>query len=389
MAGLLSMKEALELAVLRDVMEKRLTLEEACERLKIERTTLWRRRKRFAESGAKGLAHRLRGRVGNRKADAKVREAVCKLYSNEYQAHGFNVTHFYEQAHKDFPKSVSYSAVWRWLRAENLVTPRRRGRRHHSRRPRKEAFGEMLQMDTSIHDWFRTGEKQCLIAVMDDATNHICGALLTTGDTTLANMAVLKGAFERYGLPMSLYTDRSPVFKFTRTGIGRVRRPGYAYPFVTRVEQALDKLGVEHIHAYTPQAKGRIERSFGVWQDRLVAELSKAGIKTLEAANTYIRKTFVPHFNKQFAAPIAKFPSSFVQLEDNVSKLNFILAEHYPLTVSNDHVVSSKSASFKVKIVPSGGRVSYAKAKVDLYKHTDGNFSLLYKNERLKFKEVA
>ena len=128
MAGLLSMKEALELAVLRDVMEKRLTLEEACERLKIERTTLWRRRKRFSESGAKGLAHKLRGRAGNRRADKKVWDAVCKLYSNEYQAHGFNVTHFYEQAHKNFPKPVSYSAVWRWLRAENLVAPRRRGR---------------------------------------------------------------------------------------------------------------------------------------------------------------------------------------------------------------------------------------------------------------------
>ena len=285
MSGLLSMKEALMLAVLRDFSEKRLTVEEACERLKIERTTLWRKRKRFEEGGAKAIAHGLRGRVGNRKADTKVRAAVCKMYSEEYGPHGFNVTHFYEQARKDFPKPVSYSAVWRWLRSENLVQPRRRGRRHHARRPRKEAFGEMLQMDTSIHDWFGTGEKLCLIAVMDDATNHVCGALLTRGDTTLANMAVLKAVFERYGLPMSLYTDRSPVFKFTRTGIGRIRRPGYAYPFVTRVEQALDKLGVEHIHAYTPQAKGRIERSFGVWQDRLVAELSKAKIRSIDAAN--------------------------------------------------------------------------------------------------------
>lgn len=210
MDGFLSVNEAKTAAVVSNVLEGKMELEEACERLGIHRSTLWRRAKRYEAEGLVGMAHRLRGREGNRSANEFVREAVLTLFRDEYGPHGYRVKHFFEDAREagEFPVKVSYPSVVRWLREEGLVQKAHKGRKHRSRRPRKPAFGEMLQMDTSIHDWMGTGQKFALISTMDDATSRLCGATMTTGDTTLGNLAVMKRAFTDYGLPLSIYVDR-------------------------------------------------------------------------------------------------------------------------------------------------------------------------------------
>lgn len=192
MATVLSVKEAKQISVVERYVRDELSLVDACERLGLHRSTFLRKVARFEVEGPAGLAHRLRGREGNRRADEPLKQAVCELFRSEYQQYGYRVAHFYEEAYGRFPKPVSYPTVVRWFRAAGLVQKAHKGRRHHTRRPRKEAFGEMLQMDTSIHDWLGWGRNLALISTMDDATNVLCGAHLQLTDTTLGNMRVVR-----------------------------------------------------------------------------------------------------------------------------------------------------------------------------------------------------
>lgn len=222
MSRLLRVEEAVQAAVVSEYLKGRLSVAEACERLGLHRSTFFRKVERFKAGGVEAFAHGLRGRRGNRRHEDSVKDAVLSLYESEYRQYGFNTAHFYEEAHQRFPVKVSYASVWRWLREATLVSQRHKPAKHRTRRPRKEAFGQMLQMDTSIHDWFCVGTKFALVSAMDDATSRLCGVYMAERDTTLANMATLQQAFSRYGLPGSIYVDRSPVFKVSRTGYGKV-----------------------------------------------------------------------------------------------------------------------------------------------------------------------
>jgi hypothetical protein len=305
----------------------------------------------------------------NNRREQSIRNAVVGLYREEYGPHGFGTAHFFELAQQQFPEPVSYKTVWRWLRESGATQATRKGVHHRSRRPRKEAFGEMLQMDTSIHDWFGAG-KWALVAAIDDATNHICGACLRPTDTTLANFDVLMQVMSNFGIPQSIYVDRSPIFRVTRTGYGRVLKHVMDGPYVTQVQRALDELGVELIFALTPQAKGRVERGFRTWQTRLIPELKKEGICEPTRANAYIQEVYLPRTNARFAANPAQFPSAFVKAA--LPQLDFILAEKHTMRVSNDHIISNKFAKVHLRVLPSKHRQSYARALVDVFKHVDG-----------------
>jgi hypothetical protein len=349
--------------------------------------TFWRKVQRFKAGGPEALAHGLRGRRGNRRHTDSVRDAVLALFVREYAPHGFNTAHFYEEAHRRFPEPVSYASVWRWLKAASLVVQRHKPAKHRMRRPRKEAFGQMLQMDTSIHDWLRVGANFSLVSAMDDATNRLCGVHMAERDTTLANFAALKQAFSRYGLPGSVYVDRSPVFKVSRTGYGKVLKARFGTAFTTQVQRALEELGVELIHAYTPQAKGRIERSFGTWQGRLIPELSKHGIRELSKANAYIQEVFIPKFNERFALPVRSVPSAWVRVSG--LNLDYVLAEKHTLRVSNDHVVQSRDAGLRLRLLKSRHRISYARALVDVFRHADGTTSVRFQGHSVPHLEMA
>lgn len=387
MARLLSVNEAKVVAVIAAVVSGQMSLTQAREHLGVNASTFWRMRERFRSEGAAGLAHRLRGHPGNRKPDAALYDAVCALYRSEYAPHGFGARHFWEEASPQFPRPVPYSTTWSWLRQAGLTERSRRSVKHRSRRPRRECFGALVQMDTSIHDWFSTGEKACLVSAIDDATGNVIGAYFNKTDTVLANMRVMKSIFEEYGLPIAFYVDRSPIFKFTRSGFGRVMRHKADRVVVTQVEKALVTLGIELIHAYTPQAKGRIERSFGTWQARLVPELAKADIRTIDDANDFVSKTFRAKFNARFAQKPSSNESAFVQLGD--VEIDRILAERYPRTVTNDHVISCAPAHFKAKILPSQTRQSYAKTKVEVLRHIDGSCSIWRGDERLEYQVMT
>jgi transposase len=384
MARLLTMDEAKRFAVIQALEAGSLTIEEACRHLAVSRATLWRLRHRAGEEGPSGLAHRSRG-ISRGPRSSALQAEVCELFQAEYAEHGYGPRHFWDEAQERFSRPVPYSTVWRWLRTEGLVSRSRRAARHRSRRPRKPCFGELVQMDTSIHDWLGTGEKCCLIVAVDDATGRVLGAYFHPTDTVLANMLVVRELMRKHGLPIDLYVDRSPIFKFTRTGYGRVLRANYG-PVKTQFERAMEELGVGMIHAFTPQAKGRVERLFGTWQRRLVPELSKRGIKDLEAANAYLRSTFAPGFNRRFGKTPTDEQSAFVPLFD--IDLDRILSEHYPRRVTNDHVITCQPAKFKAKILP-GNRTSYAKTQVVVHRHIDGEPSIYFGDEKLRYRRLG
>ncbi len=381
----LSVAESIQHSVIVRYLDGNIDLEEARDRLRIHRSTLWRKITRYQLHGPSGLIHRSRGKVGHRHLDTELYSLVCRLYRDEYQPFGYTTAHFYQEAiegHAAYP--VSYPTVLRWFKQAGFVKASRKGSKHRSRRPRKEQFGELLQQDTSLHDWLNCGQRLALISAIDDCTSTVCGARLFPTDTTRGNMAILHDVIKQYGLPAALYVDRSPIFKVTRTGgIGKILQPTFEAPYITQFQRAVTELGIELIHAYSPQSKGRIERSYGSFQKRLVPEYKKNGISCLDKANAYLCEVYLPKHNQRFAKDCSTVQSSFIPLLG--VDLSTILAEKCQLTVSNDHIVSSKLAgvALRIKPDPKAGRISFAKAKVDVYKHLDGTVTVRYQGKPL------
>jgi hypothetical protein len=383
----LSVSESVYQSVITQVLGGKLTLLEACERLGCARNTFWRKIKRYRQFGSVGLVHQSRGRPSNACLDAAIKQAVLEIWLKDFAPYGFGVRHFYRKAHHRFPKQISYWTVLKWLKDAGHYKQTRKGWRHHSRRPRREAFGELVQMDTSIHDWLDWGKNIALIANMDDCTNQILDAHLQLTDTTLGNMQVMKQTLERYGMPEAFYVDKAPVFKVTRTGgPGRINQPKFGTPYQTQIQRALETLGVELIFAHSPQAKGRIERSFGTWQNNLIPELRQNGIVELGKANAYIQEVYIPEHNRLFAKDPTGVRDLFVPILD--VDLNYILCEQYTHRVTNDHVIKSKRGGYELKILPDDFRTSYAKAKVDVYRHVDYSITVKYKGKPLNYKHL-
>ncbi len=228
-------------------------------------------------------------------------QRVLGLYRDRYV--GFNVRHFHEIAQREHGLTLSYSFVKKALQSAGLVTKRRPRGRHRRRREPRPCFGELVHLDGSLHPWLALvpGVKHTLIAVVDDATKQLLYAeLVDGGESTAAIMTVLRAVLERYGLPAALYTDRAHWAVHTPTSGTAPDRFR-----LTQLGRALKQLGIEHIVSYSPQARGRSERVNGTLQDRLVNELRVAGVRTVAAANRYLRERFVPDYNARFGRPPA------------------------------------------------------------------------------------
>jgi transposase len=265
----------------------------------------WRRR--LEREGEKGLVDRRRIRPSAKRAPIGEVERVLRLYRERYA--GFNARHFHGIAAREHGVGLSYTFVKEALQAAGLVRKRKARGRHRKRRERRESFGEMLHLDGSPHAWLalRPGEKQTLIAVLDDATSRVLYARLEKAEGTVEVMRALRTVFGEHGLPQSLYTDRASWAFVTPKAGGKVDRKA-----LTQVGRALARLGVEHIPAYSPQARGRSERLNRTFQDRLVGELRVAGIAEVESANRYLREVFVPRHNAEFGKEPANPASAFV-----------------------------------------------------------------------------
>ena len=329
--------------------------------------TLRRWRERYESHGHSGLIDRRLLRPSKRRVPPLQVELVLRLYRERYA--GFNIRHFHQIAQREHGVTVSYSFVKQTLQAAKLVKKHRTRGRHRRRREPRACFGELLHIDGSPHAWIalRPEERSVLIAVVDDATKRVVYAQLWPGETTVAIMTALGEVIRTYGLPMALYTDRAHWAFNTPQAKGPVDKTQ-----LTQLGRALERLGIEHIPAYSPQARGRSERLNRTFQDRLVNELRVAKVTTVVAANRYLRDRFIPDYNATFSCAPADPASAFV--DRGAIDLEQILCHQDERVVGRDNTVTIDGRAFQLS--PQPGRRSCTGMRVTIRRHLSGEYSI-------------
>jgi hypothetical protein len=344
----------------------RLDCEEAAMILGCSSRHFLRLRDRHDEAGLPGLKDRRVGRVSKRRAgDAEIAK-VTRLYHERYD--GFNVRHFHEFAKREHGLERGYTWTKAVLRSAGLVTPSSRGGPHRLRRPRRPMRGMMIHQDASKHRWF--GTEHCdLVVTLDDATSEITSAFFCAEEDTNSSFRGLHETIAGYGLFCSLYTDRGGHYWFTPEAGGKVdkSRP-------TQVGRALRQLGIEHIAAYSPEARGRSERVFGTLQDRLVNELKLAGHATMEAANRYLREVYLKRHNERFAIKPESETSAFLPVAG--FDIANVLCIHEERVVASDNTVHYMGK--KLQIPPSPHRHHFVKAQVRVHHYPDNTLAVFH-----------
>lgn len=329
--------------------------------------TLRRWRERYEKHGYVGLVDKRLHRPSIRRVAAPEVERLLRLYREQYT--GFNVRHFHQIARREHGVTVSYSFLKYTLQAAGLVKKHRARGRHRRRREPRACFGELLHLDGSVHEWFTLAPelRPCLIAVSDDATKRVLQAAFYPSESRQAVMTSLAAVLRSEGIPMALYTDRAHWAFHTPSAKGPVDKTQR-----TQVGRALARLGIEHIPAYSPQARGRSERLNRTFQDRLVNELRVAGIATIEAANGYLADRFVPQHNATFARAPRDPATAFVAL--GPTDLDAILCHEDTRIVARDNTVSVDRRT--LQIGPQPGRRSCAGLQVTVRHHLDGRITI-------------
>jgi transposase len=348
----------------------KLTWIQAAEILGCSARTIRRYRLRLQHEGYDGLFDRRRRLPSPKKAPVAELQRVLALYREQYL--GFNVRHFHQLARRQHQVRFGYAFVKKALQSAGLVAKRRARGRHRRRREPRACFGELLHLDGSRHRWLTLRPEQwfTLIVVVDDATKRILHAELWEGGESVgAIMSALYAVVQHYGVPMALYTDRAHWAAHTPTAGGPPDRRR-----LTQVGRALARLGVEHILAYSPAARGRSERVNRTLQDRLVNEWRRAGISTLAAANRYLREHFLPAFNAEFGRPPADPTSAFVPAGGVA--LEHILCIEEERVVGRDNVVTTDRVA--LQLVKQPGRRTCAGLHVLVRRHLNGQHSVWY-----------
>jgi transposase len=340
---------------------------EAAELLGIGERTFRRWRQRFEDEGEAGLLDRRLGKASGKRVPSDRSEEVEALYRTRYA--GFTAKHFHEHLVKEHNFSWGYTWTKTFLYSKGLLEKAKRRGAHRRKRERRPLPGMMLHQDGSMHMWLAGQPALDLIVTLDDATSAIYSAFLIEEEGTASTFRALTEVFGSHGLPMSLYTDRGAHYFYTPTAGGEVDR---SRP--TQVGRALERLGVEHIAAYSPQARGRSERVFHTLQDRLVKELALKEIDTVEAANLFLCDVYIPEYNARFAVAAAQEGTAFVAIPG--VDLAEILCVQEERQVGNDNCVSFNR--LKLQIPESPLRAHFVKTRVKVRQYPDGTHAIFY-----------
>lgn len=373
----LSPEESRRLHVLSLVERGRLTPTQAAATLGLTPRQVRRLRATLRRDGPAGLAHGNRGAKSPRRLPEAVRTRIVALAQGRYA--GLNDHHLTEKLTEVEGLSVSRATVRRLLRAAGLRSPRqRRPPQHRSRRPRRPQAGLLLQLDGSPFAWLGPTEPLCsLLGALDDATGAILAATFRAQEDAAGYFTLLRLLGETVGLPAAVYTDSHGIFVRNDSHWTRAEElQGYQAP--TQVGQAFRALGIRHLVAHSPQAKGRIERLWETLQDRLVAELRLAGITTSPAANAFLA-TFVPGFNAHFAVPAAVAVAAYRPVPRGLD-LTRVCAFHYARQVAADNTVRVEDVV--LQLLPGPRRHSYVRATADVVQCLDGSWRV-YVADRL------
>lgn len=341
---------------------------EAAELLGMCERTFRRYRQRYEEEGVAGLADRRLGKASPKRVPSERVEWLPQLYRTQYR--GWNVQHFHEHLVKRFNFRWGYTWTKTQLQVSGLVDRARHRGAHRRKRPRKPCEGRMLHQDGSRHAWLCGQPPLDLIVTMDDATSTIYSAFLIEEEGTDSSFRALLEVFCARGLPSSLYSDRgSHYFRTPKAGETVDKEQ------LTQVGRALKQLGIEHIPAYSPEARGRSERMFDTLQDRLPKELALARITDIETANRFIREVYLPEHNARFARPAELSDVAFVEIADK-NMLAEILCTHEERTVGRDNTISYERRT--LQLPESKARPHYVKVKVTVKRYPDGAMAIFH-----------
>ncbi|MGH9792945.1 MAG: ISNCY family transposase [Candidatus Acidiferrales bacterium] len=377
----MSQKELNRVAVITQCVKGTTSVRHAAALLQLSARQVKRLKLRFRSGGAAALAHAGRERASPRRTPAPVRQRILRLARTTYA--GFNDHHLTEKLREVEGLCIGRETLRQLLRAAGIGPPRqRRPPAHRQRRARRAREGEMLQVDGSPHDWLEgRGPQITLLGFQDDATSKVVGAQFFPSESAEGYFRVWRSVLRRYGVPLSLYGDRCSVFvrnddhwSIEEQLAGR-RQP-------TQFGRALAQLGVTFIPAHSPQAKGRIERLWGVFQDRLRSELRLAAATDLESANAVLRR-FLPDFNRRFGRAPAHSEKAWRPAPRDLDRICCFIHERI---VSNDNVVQWDGRRFQIP--PQPRRFSFAGARVQLLQDLAGRIAVYHGDTKLQVRAL-
>ena len=351
--------------VILKAMAKKISWIDAAEIAGMSVRNMQRKRQAYTEYGYTGLFDQRRGKRSIHRVPMETAEKVLELYQTTY--FDLSVRHFHEKLKDEHDIRLSYSWVKQALQGAGLAKKRRRRGPHRRRRERKPLAGMLLHIDGSKHRWFQDDRYYDLIVVLDDATSEVYYAQLVEEESTRTVMTALREVIETKGVFCSLYSDRGSHFFLTPKAGEAVDKSR-----LTQVGRAMRELYIEMIPAYSPQARGRSERNFGTWQNRLPQELRLAGISTIEEANRFLRERYIAAFNGMFAKPAREKGTAFRKCERK--DLDQVFSIQTERTVAKDNTIAIRDRHWQLNRTPF--RPTLADSRVTICEHLDGMVSV-------------
>lgn len=380
----LSQKQIQRIAVIGNAVAGRMGVAEAAAALSRSERQVKRLKQQFDEHDAAWVLHGNQGRAPANRTDQETARRIVELAVGKYA--GFNDSHLREKLCQQEGIAVSRSTVRRILRAANLRSPqKRRPPRYRSRRARREQEGMLLLIDGSWHAWLeKRGPWFTLLGVIDDATGKVTAHFQAERENTAGYLRLLRRVVETQGIPLALYRDQHSTLQ-RNDDHWTIEEQLAGHQLPTQVGRALEQLGVEAIVARSPQAKGRIERLWRTFQDRLISELRLAQAATLEQASIVLER-FLPLYNQQFAKAPRRDGSAYRKLDRRLD-LDRIFSLQYIRKVANDHVIRV-GPGLKVQLPPLPSGKGYAGRDV-LVCHAPDGHARVYLDDRLLFEQAA
>ena len=373
---IMSMKELSRLSVIGKAIEKQITQKEAAEILDLCTRQIRRIVAKVKLEGDEALIHKSRGKPSNRARQQKIRNRILHLCKREYK--GFGPTFAAEKLFEINKIKIHPDTLRKWFIEAVIEYSRRKNRKHRSWRPRKECFGQMTQIDGSHEDWFEArGDKCVYMGYIDDATNKVFGRFYEY-EGTMPFMDSFKRYAKKHGLPQRVYFDNHSTYKSNRKLTVEEQLDNKKAQ--SQVERALNELGVEYIHAASPQAKGRIERSFRTHQDRLIKEMRLVGISNIKDANKFLSSYYIPKHNRKFSIP-AKNNTNLHRPIPKGLNLDKILCERTEAALRSDFTVRYDKKLFQVlDNTPA--------KKLTVEERLNNKLYISYKGKELKYKLI-
>ena len=376
---MMSQKELKRLYIFHKVLDKKLKQIEAANILNLSDRQIRRIIKRLKKEGDIGIIHKSRSKVSNRAISKKIKDEVIRLYKDKYK--GFGSTLATEKLFEIDKIKISDETLRSWLIKEGEYKIRRKHRKHRQWRERKHHFGEMIQMDGSHHDWLeKRGPNLVLMGYIDDATGTAFGRFYDY-EGTIPAMDSFKRYIDCYNIPQSMYLDKHTTYRSTRKLTIQEELRGVIKP-MSQFERALNELEVETIYANSPQAKGRIERLFKTFQDRLIKEMRLANVSTKIEANKFLKK-YLPIYNKRFSIAPAKETNLHRGIPKEID-LESIFSIKAKRVLRNDNTTIYKKQLYQIIDIPLNKIVK----AVTIEERIDGKIYITYNNLKLKYKKI-